>query len=356
MPGQTSETADQRLWPPALLNAIRAHDLRTRLDWAHAGITALASPGNSDIVGFDTVHASVGSVVDAYQNAIGYSADTTFLADPVEGRLAVGYVGSAFLTQLELSPARLERASALIAQDRYDAVSIQLNVSGRSSGTAGSRQVTTEPGTVLIIDYTQPFLLVDEGPRQLVSLAFPRPLVTARLGDPRELHGMVIEADRAALLAAYLRALPPQLGSLPPLPAADRLAGVVLELLAVALERAAPPARTGRPDRREALAERARRMIEIRLGCTDLSPELLMNLLSVSRSDLYSLFEEAGGVARYIWRRRLEAAHAALIDPSDRRRIGEIAFACGFSSEAHFSRAFRLQFGMTPSTARRGAP
>ena len=42
-----------------------------------------------------------------------------------------------------------------------------------------------------------------------------------------------------------------------------------------------------------------------------------------------------------------------LIDPLQReRQVSAIAFDCGFSNEAHFSRAFRQAFGMTPSEAR----
>ena len=58
-------------------------------------------------------------------------------------------------------------------------------------------------------------------------------------------------------------------------------------------------------------------------------------------------------MVRYIWRRRLEAARDALLDASEKRRIGEIAFHFGFSSEAHFARAFRSAFGKTASETRR---
>lgn len=37
-----------------------------------------------------------------------------------------------------------------------------------------------------------------------------------------------------------------------------------------------------------------------------------------------------------------------------RRRIYEIAFALGFASEAHFSRAFKRAFGLTPKDVPQG--
>ena len=56
----------------------------------------------------------------------------------------------------------------------------------------------------------------------------------------------------------------------------------------------------------------------------------------------------------YIQHRRLLAAHAALADPNDRRRILDIADEHGFGDGAEFSRAFRREFGDCPSEVRAG--
>ena len=50
---------------------------------------------------------------------------------------------------------------------------------------------------------------------------------------------------------------------------------------------------------------------------------------------------------------RLDGCRGDLARQSD-RTISEIAFAWGFSSSAHFSRAFRKRFGVTPTAFRRG--
>ena len=74
--------------------------------------------------------------------------------------------------------------------------------------------------------------------------------------------------------------------------------------------------------------------------------------LGLSRSALYWLFEPYGGVAAYLLERRLARVRALLADRREHRRISELAFAHGFASEAHFSRAFRRCFGLTPSDVR----
>jgi AraC-like DNA-binding protein len=84
-----------------------------------------------------------------------------------------------------------------------------------------------------------------------------------------------------------------------------------------------------------------------------LSPESLPRQLRMSRATLYRLFADEGGVAAYILGRRLDRCRALLAaDSAGARSIGDIAFSHGFASDAHFSRAFRRRFGMTPREAR----
>jgi len=54
-----------------------------------------------------------------------------------------------------------------------------------------------------------------------------------------------------------------------------------------------------------------------------------------------------------LWQQRLSHAHCQLIDKLNPfRSIAEVATACGFKSNAHFSRLFRKQFGRSPREAR----
>jgi AraC-like DNA-binding protein len=101
-----------------------------------------------------------------------------------------------------------------------------------------------------------------------------------------------------------------------------------------------------------ALLERARRFVQARLFDPDLGVAALLAELSVSRSRLYRLFEASGGVTNYIRHRRLLHAYAVLADPSEHRRICDIAEEHGFSDGAEFSRAFRREFGRSPSEVR----
>jgi AraC-like DNA-binding protein len=102
------------------------------------------------------------------------------------------------------------------------------------------------------------------------------------------------------------------------------------------------------------LLERARQYIQAHLHDPELHSRMLPRSLGTSRSRLYRLFEVSGGVMHYIQRRRLAAAHAALADPHDERRIVEIAQSYCFGDGAEFSRAFRREYGYSPSDVRAG--
>ncbi|HEX8553933.1 MAG TPA: helix-turn-helix domain-containing protein [Sphingomonas sp.] len=251
------------------------------------------------------------------------------------------------------SPRRTERLVAAITGDRYDAVVIQLVLEGRATGSTPAGPFVSEPGTITVLDFAQSFAIVDDEPRDVIHVAIPRARFLPHVEDVRALHGRVASTARGcgALLGQLMRGLAEQMPHLPPL-VAPILGETMVKLLlsALGLEFTGDPARGS--SRRAATAQQAQRLIESQLGSVDLTPEWLMTKLGISRSDLYSLFEGQGGVARYIWRRRLEAIRLALLDPGDARRIGEIAFAHGFSSQAHFARAFQAAFGTTARATR----
>jgi AraC-like DNA-binding protein len=111
-----------------------------------------------------------------------------------------------------------------------------------------------------------------------------------------------------------------------------------------------------RPVIEATLLERIRAHIETILGSPGLSTDALCQAFGISRSALYRLFEPLGGVSAYIQARRLARAHADLARPTKApRKIYDIAYRWGFVSEAHFSRAFRRAFGVTPGDVRAGA-
>ncbi|WP_181832727.1 helix-turn-helix domain-containing protein [Bosea caraganae] len=98
--------------------------------------------------------------------------------------------------------------------------------------------------------------------------------------------------------------------------------------------------------------EKARQVIERHLRQPSLGPATLCREMGMSRTQLYRLLHDEGGVARFIQRRRLLQSYAELSDPLNRRSITVIAETLCFQDASSFSRAFRQEFGMTPRDVR----
>lgn len=102
------------------------------------------------------------------------------------------------------------------------------------------------------------------------------------------------------------------------------------------------------------LLDRAQKIIQSKLFDPTLGVQTLERELGVSRSRLYRMFEAFGGVKHYIQHRRLLDAHAALANPNDQRRILDLAEQRCFSDGTEFSRAFKREFGYSPTEVRIG--
>ena len=105
---------------------------------------------------------------------------------------------------------------------------------------------------------------------------------------------------------------------------------------------------SGTPDWR---VRRALDYIELNLSVPGLTAESVAVDQRISRRRLDQLMHEAFGhsIASHLWSRRLEQAARDLRDPHRAdQSIAQIAFANGFEDAAHFTRAFKRRFSITP--------
>lgn len=85
-----------------------------------------------------------------------------------------------------------------------------------------------------------------------------------------------------------------------------------------------------------------------------LSVASVASAVGVSTRHLHRLYaHEAIPIGKLIWSERLDRCHRELTGGEGGRPIAAIAHAWGFRDVAHFSRAFRSKYGVTPSGARR---
>lgn len=101
---------------------------------------------------------------------------------------------------------------------------------------------------------------------------------------------------------------------------------------------------------RTATLHRLCQTVERSLDDPDLTPAKIAGAEGISERYLQKLFEGAGtSFTHYLRERRLQRTWADLSNPAEAHHsISEIAFRVGFNDSAHFSRAFRQRFGLSP--------
>jgi AraC-like DNA-binding protein len=99
---------------------------------------------------------------------------------------------------------------------------------------------------------------------------------------------------------------------------------------------------------------RVNQILETNLSNHQFSVEQLSRELFVHPSNLYRKLKALTGKKpnQYIRSFRMAKAKKLLADPS--LPIAAVAFETGFSSSEYFSRVFKKEVGMTPTTFRKG--
>jgi AraC-like DNA-binding protein len=186
-----------------------------------------------------------------------------------------------------------------------------------------------------------------------IQILLPRDMFPAIRTQLDAMRGTVLDWPSAMLLGEYMRALPRWLPNLPA-DAMPRMATSLQNMISACLAPEQAKALPAEADVRGFARDRIRRVIQAHLRSPSLGPEMLCRMAGISRSGLYRLFAYDGGIVHYIQRQRLLHAHAVLSDPLSRETILTVSENLCFSDASSFSRAFRREFGCSPSDVRAG--
>jgi AraC-like DNA-binding protein len=159
------------------------------------------------------------------------------------------------------------------------------------------------------------------------------------------------------LLAQCLAGLPRHTDDLHP-DIAVKLGGVVTDLLAVTIaDRVGDGARRVVDARHRTLVLAIHSYIEQRLSDPDLSPSSIAAAHHMSVRSLQRVFQAQGStVTEWIRNRRLDRCRHDLANPLlVGRSVSSIAAVWQFTSPAHFTRLFRVTYGLAPGEYRRHA-
>ncbi|MCV6587735.1 MAG: helix-turn-helix domain-containing protein [Marinobacterium sp.] len=258
--------------------------------------------------------------------------------------------GALMLARTTTQQQQWRRSTEEIARDGLDHYMIQLFMAG-STVVDAERQVKDDQ--LLIFDlsreshtYTSVFTNL--------SLIIPRVMLEPLLDwpDHQHLRTLSVTEPLVAVLRDHMQSLHGQISGLS-LTAAERLTPATLNLVAACLNGSVQDLPLSNELESVTDMRRIRHYIAANLASQELSPTTICSDLGLSRSRLYRMFEPQGGVAGYIRECRLKAAFQSLSRPElASRKLYEVAQACGFRSNADFSRSFRRRYGLSPREMR----
>jgi AraC-like DNA-binding protein len=214
------------------------------------------------------------------------------------------------------------------------------------------------PGEAVLTSAVHPIDVIIGATSRHIALRLPRAIFEARIVDLDACMARRIPSNTEVLplLISYVDAF--RSTELPNPTFCDLVVSHVYDLVALLLG--------AKGDARHLAQEggvRAARLgailreIERRSADPGLSAITIALLLGVTPRYVHLLLEESGkSFTHHVLERRLDKAAALLRDPRWlHRKIAEIAAAGGFNDLSYFNRAFRRQYGATPSEIRQTA-
>jgi AraC family transcriptional activator of tynA and feaB len=270
------------------------------------------------------------------------------LGEMLDGTMTFGAIGRLQIGHITASRHRVDLTPELARAERHPVAKVIVQTAGESMYEQRGERVTLGPGDALVYDVSQPHAITSMETTEHFVVIVPHDLVAGRGIRLDRLSAQRFSARTGVgRLAAEL--IHTTFGELETISHAceDDLAASLLNLMFLPL-----PNETAHTT--EALRHRIESYIRDQIRDPDLSIDQIASALRCSKRYLHMAFSGCDrSIADHIWTTRLDGCRGDLERRAD-RTISEVAFAWGFSSSAHFSRAFRKRFGVTPSAFRRG--
>lgn len=276
-------------------------------------------------------------------------------ADEDRSRMTSAMLGSCRLTRLEADRHVVFGDHVTAAPEDPDAIKLIVQTEGIASLTQGGLHAPVSRNAVVIYDPSRPYMLTNSTEVRQLLLQLPRHSLPAtaveRLSQPFTAH-----ADKDGMCRILLSLMDSTIHEIDHLDEAGRssVGQTMIELVRTMISADLSQARP-LTNPLDVLLRRIRDFIDINLERPDLTVSMIARRMGCSVRYVYRAFEVGRLTpSEYIWDRRVQKAAVQLQAAGGYAgEISEIAFALGFSSSAHFSRAFRHRYGVSPSQWRK---
>lgn len=274
--------------------------------------------------------------------------------DHFRGMIRGAAVDEVHVTDLRATSHVVERTPELIARGDRSFFKVSLMLAGTGLLIQDDREAVLRPGDLAVYDTDRPYSLVFGEDFRTMVVMFPKHLISLPPDMIGQLTAVRISGQEGlgSMVGPYLTQLASNLDQLAGTTGA-RLAHSALDLVTTVFTRELGLDELS-ADPHRALVQRIRGYIDRNLASTELGPASIAAAHFISTRHLHGLFQEQGmTVSTWIRTRRLEQCRRDLLDPmlAD-RPVAAIAARWGFVDAAHFSRAFKAAFSVSPSEYR----
>jgi AraC-like DNA-binding protein len=257
------------------------------------------------------------------------------------------------LIRISMPAMRVMRTRALIRRNPVDHWCVTVGLRAETRLAIGDATLVAPARSPFVVSLADE-MVSERGPDERLQLYLSRdsfPDLAPLLDAAR---GAVLTGPHGTMLAEFLELLDrnlPLIDGASAAPLKHAVGAMIVACLSPSSDRIAAASSQLELGR----LEKVRRIVRQELRSPKIGPAALCRHIGMSRSALYRLMEGQGGVMGYIRRQRLLESRAMLGDPGCDRSIAAIAEEFCFSDAADFSRAFRREFGLTPSDVRAAA-
>lgn len=308
-------------------------------------------------LGADGAAPTWSNVHTAMQEVFGHGWDVTPF-EPSAFRMVIRSVpiGSMNLSHASVSQARVSNTVPSTSTPGH-AYNIYTSNRRHVVSTHDSTLVLA-PGDVTVADSATAVTMTTREPYTTIGLTVPADLLSTYVPEPNKLVGARFSCKTgiSKVISYLLLTMWEYADSDDFDEVGAELANNLLALLSTYFHMNSHPPAAPEADAM-AKQEMIKRVIDQNLQKPDLCVGDLAKRFGLSVRYIQRLFsEEDCTVSRYIRRQRLEGCRRQLGDPAWlHRSITEIAFNWGFNSSAHFSRAFKEQYGINAREYRKRA-
>ena len=265
---------------------------------------------------------------------------------PSLGTISHTSMGSGDLFEIDSAPVDVTHNASIMHSSRNARISLMVQAKGSMVVRQTGRSVLLRRGDLCLVDEGRSFRLIGEGCSKILFLRMSRAAALSRypLLERLMVTPFPVDEPGTRMLSETLLRFGEVASTLSDLQR-NAMMNAAIQMLGMADPLCEMSAGS------DWRVRRALDYIEFNLSMAGLTAEAVARDQRISRRRLDQLMHDAFGqsIAGHLWSRRLEQASTDLRDPQRATQsIAQIAFANGFEDAAHFTRAFKRRFSLTP--------